>query len=45
MDRCERIINKMEQDVFTLKRSQDYYRRKKRKLGVKRDQYLNLKLL
>lgn len=45
MDRCKLIIDDIDKNICKLIASQDYYRKKMRKLGVKRDRYLNLRLL
>ena len=45
MDRCKKVIDELERDIYTLIRSQEYYRKKMRRLGIKRDRYLNLRLL
>ena len=45
IDKCLERIKEMDADIATLMKSQDYYRKKMRKLARKRDVALNLRLL
>lgn len=45
IDRCFQMIKEMDTDIASLMRSQDYYRKRMRRLAKSRDVKLNLRLL